>query len=1018
MAQAKFGSAGVSAREIDLSGPVAVEPVGVPAGVIGTAVKGPAFVPITVGIKDDFTAKFGETDGKKFGPLAVHEWLRRATAVTYVRTLGVGDGLRREVDGDLPGRVASAGFVVGEQQPYGSTGQLSSNPYANPGANSVQGRTYFLGCFMSESAGSTVFSSAGLQGTGGVTPVVSSSVPIVRAVVMAPSGVVLRLSSSVTASVAPGATVVATEQSSQGSIFGNVILAQAGAAKQEFVLLLNGHQGTDPLYPNVITASFDMTAPNYFANALNADPLLFQRAGHCLYAHWDVHPATATVTGSGLTAFASGSGGVLASLAGAEHAAFITTGTVARNTGSNDVPNFENFEDRFRSAMTPWVVSQRFGGTAVNLFRLHLLDAGAGPSVRCKFSIENIAPSGDPANRYGTFDLIVRAWSDRDSDQRPLEQWRQLSLDPSSDRYIAKVIGDLHAFYDFDRAESAQKLVIDGSYQNQSNYVRVEVSDSVSGQAVDPTALPVGHRGIFHLVTSGSAPLTSPASAQMDVAGVLKRSVTPPVPMRLNVTAGSGAKKTVNPLLYWGTHFEHVTSLTTPNASTLANESLESFALYFPDFATDAVNFTAGANEGVVDTDANGMLDADRFCRNAFTLENIQVVTSSTGDADPQEWVTAVYVRSGEVGVDETAKTRRFKVTDLTQANRRFAKFTFFSQGGFDGVNVFDADEAGLTNTAVTNDMDATNRGRNLGPNVRAYAKALEIMENVVNVDIQLLAIPGIRHPIVTDAASAAVKERFDALYIMDVEQYDDAGTLVTTDAQLPSVTATVAAFAERALDSSFAAAYFPDVVITDPTVGTNVVAPPSVAVLGAIALNDAIGQPWFAPAGNTRGSLSSVLEARVKLSKDNMDALYDASINPIVAFPGNAAAGLNPKGGVVVWGQKTLQAAASALDRINVRRLLIEIRRQVRLIAQTIVFEPNREATLARFADAIKPKLARIQALQGVTRFLVKIDTTTTTQTDIDNNRISGKIFVQPTKSTELVGLDFVVANNMNQVA
>lgn len=1018
MAQAKFGSAGVTAREIDLSGPVQVEPVGVPAGIVGTAVKGPAFVPVTVGTVSDYTAKFGETDGEKFGPLAAHEWLRRQTALTYLRVLGVGDGLCRDTDGSFPGRVNDAGFVVGEQQPQGTTGQLTANQFATSGSHASLGRTYFLGCFMSESAGSTVLSSAGLQGVGGVTPVISSSVPIVRGVLMAPSGVILRLSSSVTASALPGSTMVATEQSSQGSHFGTVILSQASVAKQEFVLLLNGHQGTDPLYPSAITASFDMTAPNYFANTLNRDPLLYQRAGHYLYAHWDLHPSTATVTGSGLTAAVSGASGVSASLGGAEHAAFVTTGALARNTGTSTIPNYESFEERFTSAFTPWVTSQRFGGQSTNLFRLHLIDAGAGPSKTVKFSIENIAPSSDPTYSYGTFDLIVREWDDRDTDQRPVEQWRQLSLDPSSDRYLAKVIGDLHAFYDFDRAESAQKLVIEGSYPNRSNLIRVEVSDSVANTAVDPTALPLGFRGAAHLVTSGSAPMTSPASSQMDVSDVLKRAVTPPVPMRTNITAGSGAKVSVNPLLYWGTHFEHVTSLSTPNASTQANESLGAFATYFPRFATDAVNFALGDNPGAVTTDANGVLDADRFCRNSFTLENIQVVTSSTGEADPQEWDAAVYVRSGDVVTSDSAKTRPFRAADLTQANRRFAKFTFFAQGGFDGVNVFDAQEASLTNTAVTNDMDATNRGRNLGPNVRAYAKALEIMKNTVNVDIQLLALPGIRHPSVTDAAAEAVRERFDALYVMDVEQYDDSGSLVTTEEQLPSVTSTVAEFVDRALDNSFAAAYFPDVVMPDPTTGTNVVAPPSVAVLGAIALNDNLGQPWFAPAGNTRGSLTTALEARVLLSKDNMDALYDASINPIVAFPGNAQAGINPKGGVVVWGQKTLQAAASALDRINVRRLLIEVRRQVRLIAQTIVFEPNREATLARFQDAINPKLARIQALQGLTRYQVRIDTSTTTQTDVENSTVRGKIFLQPTKSVELVSLDFVVANNLNQVA
>jgi phage tail sheath protein FI len=185
---------------------------------------------------------------------------------------------------------------------------------------------------------------------------------------------------------------------------------------------------------------------------------------------------------------------------------------------------------------------------------------------------------------------------------------------------------------------------------------------------------------------------------------------------------------------------------------------------------------------------------------------------------------------------------------------------------------------------------------------------------------------------------------------------------------------------------------------------------------MGALALNDAVGYPWFAPAGFTRGALPTVQEAAVKLSKDNMDQLYDAAINPLVAFPGSSTSGVNPKGGVVVWGQKTLQAAASALDRVNVRRLLIEIRRQVRDVARTFLFEPNRAATLARFSSAVSPKLQRIQQLAGLNDFRVIIDTTTTTQQDVENNTIRGKIFDQPTKTIEFVSLDFVVANNVAQ--
>jgi len=1015
MAQLKFGSAGVTAKEIDLSGPVVQQPVGIPAGIVGTALKGPAFVPVTVGTISDFYAKFGKTDGKKFGPLAVTEWMRNAAAVTYLRVLGVGDGKQNQSDGS----VNAAGFTVGQLLPRASDGSLAGNQYANSGTlGSPLGRTYFLGAFMSESAGSTVFSSAGLQGPGSVTPGVNTAVPIVRGILMAPSGVIMRVSSSTDGTnSAPASTLVATDATSNGSLVGSIVLQENSTAKQDFVLLLNGHQGTDPLYPNVITASFDMTSPNYFSNVLNTDPFKVQQAGHYLYTFWDIHPATAVVTGSGLVSETSGAFAATAPKTGAEAAVFLTTSSLSRNVGSSTVPNYEAFTDRFSHAKSPWIISQKFGGAAADLFRLHALDAGADVSTLYKVSIENLTPSTDPANKFGSFDLVIRDWNDRDVAQLPLEAFRGINLDPSSDRYVAKIVGDAHVFFDFNRAEPAQKIVIDGNYSARSNLVRVEMDAGVENGSTDPTALPVGFRGVEHLVTSGSAPLASISGSQLTSANFLHRAVSPPLPMRNDITNGSGQKVSVNPLLYWGAQFEHVTSLSTPNASTLKNYSLKAFATYLPDFSITNQNVAAGDNTGTVDTDALGIIDADRFCNNLFTLENVKIVTGSTTLADPTQWVSAQYVRNGSAVPDETAKTRLFTVDDLIQANRRFAKFTFLVQGGFNGLDLLDRDSVELNNTAVTADMNATNRGRDQGPNVRAYAKALQIMQNVVNTDIQLLAIPGIRHPIVTNAAADAVKDRFDALYIMDIEQFDNNDDEVFVDSQLPSVALTALAFATRALDNNFAAAYFPDVVMPDPNTKTNLIVPPSVVVLGALALNDAIGHPWFAPAGTTRGALSTTLEARVQLSKTNMDALYDVAVNPLVAFPGNASGGNNPKGGVVVWGQKTLQAAASALDRVNVRRLLIEIRRQVRDISQTIIFEPNRAATLARFTAAVTPRLQSIQAQSGLERFKVIIDSSTTTQQDIENNTIRGKIFVQPTKSIEFVSLDFVVTNNIQSI-
>jgi len=167
----------------------------------------------------------------------------------------------------------------------------------------------------------------------------------------------------------------------------------------------------------------------------------------------------------------------------------------------------------------------------------------------------------------------------------------------------------------------------------------------------------------------------------------------------------------------------------------------------------------------------------------------------------------------------------------------------------------------------------------------------------------------------------------------------------------------------------------------------------------------------------STRGDLPTTLETSIQLKDADLDSLYDEDINPIYAPSSTTKGGLGPKGGVVVWGQKTMLQTSSALDRINVRRLLIDIRRQVRDIAQTIIFEPNREATLARFTAAVTPRLQRIQALAGLERFRVIIDSSTTTQADVENNTVRGKIFLQPTKTVEFVSLDFVVANNLQQV-
>lgn len=1008
MTQINFRSAGVSARVINLTGPTAIQPVGIPAGVIGTSVKGPAYVPVTVATTQDFTVVFGlPDDNKANGPLAVGEWLRNRQAATFLRVLGAGRAQRRTQSGENQGRVEGAGFVVGDQQPQ-TDGGLDNNPYANVGGS--VGRLYFLNTFMSEANGSGFLTDAGLsvQGT-----------PMVRAVLMAASGVIITLSSSLSGtanpSSAPAADLVATEVTVSGSTLGTVNLS---GGRQEFVLLLNGHKGTDSLYPNFVTASFDIDAPNYLGSVLNTDPLFFEKAGHLLYADYSVHPSLAVVTGSGVVSASAPvvSGGLAVGL---EPIVFLSTGSLVRNSGSTTTPSYENWEDRFATPKSTWIVSQKFGGKPKNLFRIHLLDDGAWGNDQVKWSIENITPAINDVNPYGTFDLLVRRFNDTDKKREVTEAWRGLSLNPSSDNYIARVVGDLHTFYNFDAAEGSQKIVTTGEYSNQSKVIRVEVSAEIENEEIDSSALPMGFRGVPHLVTSGTAPLSplstivgSVSASSVLITGSSNPAwnvVQMPIPFRSNLNLGSVTSRRVDKGLYWGVQFERKLSVDEPNSTTEAERSILGFTTFYPKHQTDWLNVVVSDNNGVADSTANGILDADRFNNNLFTLENVRIVrNTSTNLADTTQLVSWSYVRAGNVTT--SGSFRALTADDLSDASvRQIAKFNGIIQGGFDGVRIFDEDTANLTNLAIVEEMENTNRGVSNGPTVKAYDTALEIISDDTETDIQLLTIPGIRHNIITDRALQKVEERFDAMYIMDIPEYDTMNSLVRSSSQDLSVRFTANQHRDRGLNTSFGAVYFPDVIIRDTLNNTIRQVPPSVAVLGAFGLNDAIGFPWFAPAGFARGALQTTEEASIPLSRDNMDALQDVKINPLVSFAGSD--------GVVVWGQRTLLASDSALERVNVRRLLIQLRRDVRRVARRFVFEPGRAETLARFSQLVNPILKRVQDQRGVERFLVRIDTTTTTQADIENKTIRGKIFLVPTKTLEFLSIDFVVTNQGNFV-
>ena len=194
---------------------------------------------------------------------------------------------------------------------------------------------------------------------------------------------------------------------------------------------------------------------------------------------------------------------------------------------------------------------------------------------------------------------------------------------------------------------------------------------------------------------------------------------------------------------------------------------------------------------------------------------------------------------------------------------------------------------------------------------------------------------------------------------------------------------------------------YWPWLQVIDPDSGKNVWVPASTMMAGVYAYNDSVSEPWFAPAGINRGGLGNVLRPERKLSQGNRDTLYEANVNPIASFPGI---------GTVVYGQKTLQRQASALDRVNVRRLLISLKGYIGSVAQTLVFEQNTAATRNNFLSVVNPYLESVQQRQGLYAFKVVMDDSNNTPDVIDRNQLVGAIYLQPTKTAEFIILDFNV--------
>ena len=323
-------------------------------------------------------------------------------------------------------------------------------------------------------------------------------------------------------------------------------------------------------------------------------------------------------------------------------------------------------------------------------------------------------------------------------------------------------------------------------------------------------------------------------------------------------------------------------------------------------------------------------------------------------------------------------------------------QFSVPFQGGTDGIAPwtvkFTGAESTLDTTQYTQgtnlygfDLSATDKAGYIG-----YKKAIDILSNQDEYDINMLALPGVikqYHSSLTTAGIDMCEERGDTFFVMDL-----AGKEESVNSAVSEVSG---------LDTNYAAVYYPWVKVLDTAANKPVFVPPSVIVPGAIAASDRIGAEWFAPAGLNRGVLGNVLETKIRLNQAERDVLYNAKINPIATFPAT---------GVCIWGQKTLQSRSTALDRINVRRLMIALKKFIASSSRYLLFEQNTIETRDRFLGIVNPYLESVQQRQGLYAFRVQMDEANNTPDVIDRNQLVGAIYLQPAKTAEFIILDFNV--------
>jgi hypothetical protein len=610
--------------------------------------------------------------------------------------------------------------------------------------------------------------------------------------------------------------------------------------------------------------------------------------------------------------------------------------------------------EQYQTPETPYLVSELRGNTVYDLFKFISISDGNEANAEIKISILNVSFTNQ------TFDVGIRSFNDTDQNPVFIEKFTNCSMNPSNNNFVGVKIG-----------------TSDGEYQIRSKYVMLEINPQAP-----VNALPCGFRG-YPLRNYGSSNPAFPVyKTKYDVAGT--PTFYPPFGTQ-QVSGGDKVNRTylgISNIVGIDQEYYNYKGKQTPNNIATATSSTSW------DYLSKGYHLDSGAT----------------------------VVT-----------IPSTYSTSGTSAFEVGDASFNTEPTDPTSPYYRLnaRKFTLLPYGGFDGWDIYREYRTNgdnfilggsgfLKGYAPTSQFpSATGWGAfkkiTVGQNTTdfantdyyAYLLGQQTFANPEAVNINIFVTPGIdlynNSNLVEDAIDMIENDRADSLYIMTCPDYNmfvsntsDADNLIYPQEAVDNLETT-------GIDSNYTATYYPWVLTRDTVNNTQIYLPPTAEVCRNLALTDNIAFPWFASAGYTRGLVNSI-KARKKLTQEDRDTLYQGHINPIATFSDV---------GTVIWGNKTTQIAESALDRINVRRLLLQARKLISAVAVRLLFEQNDDKVRQDFLDSVNPILDSIRRDRGLIDFRVVV---TNTPEDLDRNQMTGKIYLKPTKALEFIDIEFLI--------